>query len=61
MTINGLKSEVSELRKLVEMLLVLVDPADVEAALRIREFEPSSDELDELGESSGPPELFGME
>ena len=60
--ISGLKSEVAELRKLVDVLLVLVDPEDVRAALRLREITPSFDELADLADcTSPPPDLFGKE
>ena len=46
----------------VDMLLVLVDPEDVRAALRLQEITPSFDELGELADSTSPPmDLFGKE
>lgn len=60
--INGLKSKVAEMQKLIEMLLVLVDPEDVQAALRLQVTTPSHEEFMEIVDHSEPPdELFGME
>lgn len=60
--INSLKREVAELRKLVEMLLVLVDPEDMRAALRLQKTTPSHEVLCALADdATTPQDLFGRE
>lgn len=61
MKIAGLQQEVSELHKLVGMLLTLVDPEDVRAAVALREVTPSNDELLRMAaECEVPVELRGV-
>jgi hypothetical protein len=57
--INGLKHEISELRCLLEMLMVLVDPEDVKAAYELPKITPSHETLCDIADQSElPPELF---
>lgn len=56
-----LRHEVLSLRRLVDMLLVLVDPEDVQAALEARQKTPSNAELLRYAEESEPPEWLADE
>lgn len=60
--LSGLSHEVDQLRNLVDMLLVLVDPEDVEAALRLKSKTPTEAEWQEIAQDSQPPEeLQGLQ
>lgn len=60
--ISVLKEEVMRLNHVVSMLLVLVDPEDVAAALRIKELMPTDEELQDLADDFVPPlNLFNNE
>lgn len=60
--INGLKSEVAELRKLLNMVLVLVDPEDIQAALRNQELAPTNDEMRDFSMGmQRPTDLLGKD
>jgi hypothetical protein len=57
--INGLKQELASVHRLLGMLLVLVDPVDVQAALRLKTRVPRNSELRKLAQQSdSPPEHF---
>ena len=60
--IAGLQQELSDVRKMLDMLLTLVDPEDVRAAFELRQVTPSHEELMELAEECVvPPELRGIQ
>jgi hypothetical protein len=54
--IHGLKHELSEVHKLVNMLLCLVDPEDVSAAIKIKGDGLTHQTLLDLADRSTPPE-----
>lgn len=54
--ISALTQELSQVHSLLNMLLVLVDPEDVKAALRLETATPTEDEWREIVADSKPPE-----
>ena len=62
MKISVLTQELSQVRKLVEMLLCLVDPEDVKAALEMRDLTPREADWSAMAAASEPPpELRGVQ
>ena len=60
--IAGLTNEVRELRSRVEVLLALVDPEDLRAAMELARITPTHEELLRIAENSvPPPELIGIQ
>lgn len=54
--ISGLKHELSQMRKLLEMVLVMVDPEDVRAALELPRLTPPNDVLLQIADRCVPPD-----
>lgn len=62
MRLAVMKQELSQVRKLLEMLLCLVDPVDVKAALELRDATPAEADWRAMALRSGPPpELQGVQ
>ena len=60
--VQGLKRELSQVHRLLNMLVVLVDPADVKAALELQRITPTREQWQEMAShSEPPPELRGIQ
>ena len=60
--IKTLKREIVQMRGLLEMLLMFVDPEDVRAAIRLNKNTPSNTTLLQMSQQSEmPPELDGIQ
>jgi hypothetical protein len=60
--INGLKHELDQVQKLLAMVLCLVDPEDIAAALKIKNDGLTHDALLEMADDCTPPsDLFGVD
>lgn len=54
--ISALKHDLSQVHKLLNMVLTLVDPADVQAALEVKNLTPSNAHLRRLAAECSPPD-----
>ncbi len=56
LVIGGLRQEMAAQKKLLDMLLVLVDPEDVASALQLRRITPPNSVLLKIAEEMGQPD-----